>query len=58
MVILFNIWWSGALLSALICLYENYRFTSRISIEKVDVALILSSWITVVLWVCLNLSER
>ena len=58
MMTLFNIWWSGAVVAALICLYENYKYSSKISIGKIDTALILLSWATVVFWVWSNLPRK
>jgi hypothetical protein len=55
---LFNVWWSGAFLAALICLYENYKYSSKISIGKIDTALILLSWVTVVFWVWSNFPRK
>jgi hypothetical protein len=58
MITIFNIWWSGAAVAALICLYENYKYTSKISISKIDTALILLSWVTVVFWVWASLPRK
>ena len=51
MMTFFNIWWSGAFVAVLICLYENYKYTKKIAINKIDTAMILLSWMTVVLWI-------
>jgi hypothetical protein len=58
MMTLLNIWWSGALLAALACLYENYKYAGKISIGKIDIILILLSWVTVIFWLWSNFQKK
>jgi len=58
MMTFFNIWWTGAFVAALICLYENYKSNKKVSIGKIDTALILLSWVTVVFWIWIEISTK
>lgn len=45
----------GAIVAAIICAFENYKQTGKISIKRIDTSVILLSWVSVILWFFLKI---